>query len=557
MSSVDPQVIRSEQHTAIGNLLRVNVTIIVERWCRRAAEEQPHAKRVHHEVLLDHLHTLLETLGRSLAESEDPPTCQHCLLAAKHGEQRWKAGWSLPEVIRDYQILRLVTLDFLEEALDRPLGYREGLAIGLALDESIAASVVVYVNGREEQLRQMEEKRVEEVKQSQQRLQAHADALQEADRRKNEFMAMLAHELRNPLAPVRNALHILRLKASPDPELHWAREVIERQTQHMARMVDDLFDVSRIARGKVKLDKEPVDLASVVNRAIEEVRPIVDARKHQFTVAIPPDPIWLEADPQRLTQVLVNLLVNAAKYTNVGGQIFLTVERQSDDVLLKVRDTGIGIPADLLPRIFEPFTQEEQSVDRVQTGLGIGLALVRSLVDLHGGRVQAFSAGRGQGSEFVVHLPLLKVIPATSGEGKTPPSTSAVSPRRILVVDDNHDAANSLALLLTLMGHNVQTAPDGPSSLELAQTYRPEIILLDIGMPRMDGLEVARRLRQDLGLKDVLLVALTGYGQDQDRRRSHEAGFDIHLIKPVDIDHLHTLLQKPVQLADESKPETT
>jgi signal transduction histidine kinase len=446
-------------------------------------------------------------------------------------------------VIRDYQILRLVILQFLEETLDRPLGYGEVLAIGLAIDESISASVVVYVKGREEYLLQTEQKRIEELKQVQQCLEAHAEALRDADRRKDDFLAMLAHELRNPLAPVRNALHILRLKNSPDPELQWAREVIERQAQQMGRMVDDLFDVSRIARGKVKIEKEAVAIAMVVDRAVEAVRPLLDARKHQMTVVQPSEPVWLEADTHRLTQVLVNILVNAAKYTDEGGQISLTVQRQPNEVVLRVRDTGIGIPAELLPRVFEPFTQEEQSADRVQTGLGIGLALVRSLIDLHGGRVQGFSNGRGQGSEFVVHLPMLKETPTM--KAKTFPNPGPVSPRRVLVVDDNHDAARSLSMLLKLTGHDVQTAFDGPTALELARTHAPEIILLDIGMPRMDGLEVARRLRQEPNLKDVLLVALTGYGQDQDRRRSLEAGFNVHLVKPIEIDRLHTVLQTP------------
>jgi signal transduction histidine kinase len=542
--SVEPHVIRSEPHTEIGNLLQQNAGIVLELWSRRAAEEQPHAKRVHHEVLLDDIRALLQTLGRSL-ESQDPHTRQHCLPASNHGEQRWETGWSLPEVVRDYQILRLVIVDFLEETLDRPLGHREVLAIGLALDEAIAASVVMYVKGRDKYQHELEEKRAAENRQVQQRLREQAEALQEADRHKNEFLAMLAHELRNPLAPVRNAVQILRLKGSPDPELQWASELIDRQVQHMACMVDDLLDVSRIARGKVKLEKEPVELATVVTRAVEMVRPLVDARKHRATVALPPEPVWLEADPSRLVQVLANLLTNAAKYTDEGGQIWLTAERQGDEVVIKVRDTGIGIPADLLPRLFDPFTQEERLPDRAQGGLGIGLSLVRSLVDLHGGRVQATSAGRGQGSEFMLHLPVLKEMPPATAEGKEPVGGGQAPAHRILVVDDNKDAAQSLSLLLKLSGYDVHTAHDGPAALEAARAYAPEIVLLDIGLPRMNGLEVARRLRQDLGLKDILLVALTGYGQEEDRRRSQEAGFNAHLVKPVDLDELHELLARP------------
>ena len=553
MSLVDPDVIRSERHTEVGKLVLTNIGILIERWSRRAVAEQPNAKRVHHDVLLDHLNELLRTISHSLTSSKDPHTYQHRFPAAKHGEQRWDAGWSLPEVIRDYQILRLVILEFLEESLARPLGHREVLAIGLVLDESITASVVAFVKYREHHLLEIEQKRTEDLRESQARLQAHAKALQEADHRKNDFLAILAHELRNPLAPVRNALHILRVKSMPDPELQWAREVIERQAQQMTRMVDDLFDISRIERGKVKLDKEPVAVASIVERAVEEVRPLAEERKHQLTVALPAEAAWVDADRQRLTQVVVNILVNAVKYTAEGGQIHLGVERVADDVVFKFRDTGIGIPAELLPRIFEPFTQEQQSEDRVGGGLGIGLALVRNLVDLHGGRVQAFSAGRGKGSEFVMHLPVLKASPIAINIDKKAPDLSPAFPRRILVVDDNRDAARSLARLLALYGHEVQTAHDGPAALEAARTHIPEIILLDIGMPRMDGLEVARRLRQESCLKEVMLVALTGYGQDRDRRRSREAGFDVHLVKPVEFEHLQTILQISNQQAGEKK----
>jgi CheY-like chemotaxis protein len=259
-------------------------------------------------------------------------------------------------------------------------------------------------------------------------------------------------------------------------------------------------------------------------------------------VTIPAEPIWLEADRRRLVQVLVNLLVNAVKYTDEGGKLELRVMRESDDVVFTVRDNGIGIPAELLPRIFEPFIQEQQSENRAGGGLGIGLALVRQLIDLHGGRVQASSGGRGQGSEFTVYLPALKVDSAQPAGSKETQNLAATPARRILVVDDNRDAARSLAFLLNLHGHDVQFAHDGSAAIEMARVHAPEIILLDIGMPQMDGLEVARRLRQDPKMKDVLLVALTGYGQDRDRLRSQEAGFDVHLVKPVELEHLNVIL---------------
>ncbi|HLJ91893.1 MAG TPA: ATP-binding protein [Gemmataceae bacterium] len=543
--SVDPQVIRAEPHTEIGNLIQLHAGTILERWSHRAVQEQPQAPRVHHAVLLNDLRDFLQTLGRSLAESQAPSTCSHCLPASNHGAQRWQTGWSLPEVVRDYQILRLVLVEFLEETLDRPLGYREVLAIGLALDEAISASVVKYVQGRDQEFHELQANHIEENRQVQQRLRVQAEALREADRHKNEFLAMLAHELRNPLAPVRNAVQFLMLKGSADPELQWAGEVIDRQVQHMSRMVDDLLDISRIAQGKIKLEKVPVELATVVARAMEMVRPLVDARKHQATIAIPPEPVWLEADPPRVVQVLANLLTNAAKYTDEGGQIWLTMERQADEAVITVRDTGIGIPSEMLPKVFDLFAQGDRNPDPSQGGLGIGLSLVRSLVDLHGGRVQASSAGRGHGSEFVVHLPILQQTPPATPETRKPVEHSSAPAHRILVVDDNKDAAQSLALLLKLCGQDVRTANDGPAALEIARTYVPEIVLLDIGLPHMDGLEVARRLRHDLGLKDTLLVALTGYGQEEDRRRSEEAGFNAHLVKPLDLHELHKLLARP------------
>jgi signal transduction histidine kinase/ActR/RegA family two-component response regulator len=544
--SVDPQVIRAEEHAEIGDLLQRSIGFLIERWSRRAVEEQPNARRVHHAVLVDHMRDLLTTLGRSLAESKDLHTLQHCLTANRHGEQRWEAGWSLPEVVRDYQILRLVVLEFLQENLERPLAYRELLAIGLALDEALAASVVMYVHGREQHQRALEDQRAEQEKHAHEQLQKQADALQQADRRKNEFLAMLAHELRNPLEPIRNAVEIVRVQGPAAPDLHWARGVIDRQLTQLTSMVDDLLDVSRIARGKIRLQKEPIDLASVVQQAVETARPLIDCRKQALAVSLPDEPLWLEADAPRLTQVLVNLLTNSAKYTEVGGRIWLEVERDGLGAVLKVRDTGIGIAAEQLPFVFEPFVQEDRAAERAYGGLGLGLSLVRSLVELHGGKVEVFSNGPGQGSEFVVHLPLLGALPATGASRRDKPKASAKGPaRRILVVDDNYDSADSLALLLRFAGHEVRTAYDGRMALEAARAQAPDVVLLDIGLPGTDGHEIARRIRHELGLFQALLIALTGYGQEEDKRRSHEAGFNAHLVKPVNLEELRFLLAAP------------
>lgn len=539
--SLDPQVIRSEPHIEIGIILQQNVDQVLERWTERAIKEQSNAPRVHHAVLLNELRELLTSLGRSLAASKDPHSNGHCLPASVHGEQRWEAGWSLVEVVRDYQILRLVILDFLEEAMDRALSGREILAIGLALDEAIGASVAMYVKARNQFLGQLEHQRAEEDRQMQRRLQEQSEALREADRRKNEFLAMLSHELRNPLAPLRTAAQILRLKCPPDPELESTRAVIERQVQYMTRMVDDLLDISRITRGLVQLQKEPVELAFVVDRAVEMARPLIDARKHELTVSLPPEPIWLEADPARLVQVLTNLLNNSCKYTDENGQISITARRDNGSILVKVRDNGVGIPADLLSRVFEPFTQADRSLARSDGGLGIGLALVKSLIELHGGKVQAFSSGPGMGSEFMVQLPIWKQAPHLAA--KSEQILGNLNPRRrILVVDDSVDGAKALAMLLSILGHDVRTAHDGLNALAEARSNPPELVLLDIGLPGMDGFEVAQRMRQELGLKEAILVAITGYGQDEDRRRSREAGFDAHLVKPIDPNQLNSLL---------------
>ena len=368
--------------------------------------------------------------------------------------------------------------------------------------------------------------------------------LKEADRLKDEFLAMLAHELRNPLAPVRNALQIMKMPGTNSAMIGQARDMAERQVQHMARLLDDLLDVSRISRGKIELRKEVLDLTAAVNRSAEAVRPLFEERQHELIVSLPPASLRVEADPTRLEQVVTNLLNNAAKYTDPGGKVWVTAQHAGSEVVLRVRDTGIGIAPDMLPKVFDLFVQAERRLDRSQGGVGIGLTLVKKLVEMHGGRVEASSAGPGRGSEFVVRLPAAD-DPRAEGQAAAR-SRSAVPPplpcRRVLVVDDNMDAADSLALLLRLSGQEVRVAHDGPTALLAAQAFRPELVLLDLGMPGMDGYEVARRLRQQPESRTALVVALTGWGQDSDRRRSAEAGFDQHLVKPVEPSDLEKLL---------------
>jgi signal transduction histidine kinase/ActR/RegA family two-component response regulator len=368
------------------------------------------------------------------------------------------------------------------------------------------------------------------------------EALKEADRRKDEFLATLAHELRNPLAPIRNSLHILRLAGSDSGTAERVHEMMERQVGHMVRLVDELMEVSRITRGKIELRKEQVELADIIRSAVETSKPLIEAAGHQLAISLPAEPVTLEADPVRLTQVIANLLNNAAKFTKEGGQIWLDVRRKRSNAVVSVRDNGLGIPPDMLPKVFDLFTQLDRTYNRAQGGLGIGLTLVRSLVDMHGGSVEAKSDGPGQGSEFVVRLPLavgkIGMYDRVESAGRLAP----VVPRRILVVDDSRDAADSLGMLLKFLGADVLTANDGPAALEALKTYRPSVVLLDLGMPGMDGLEVARRARSQPEGRNVTLIALSGWGQEQDRRRSKEAGIDHHLVKPVDLSALEQLL---------------
>jgi signal transduction histidine kinase/ActR/RegA family two-component response regulator len=374
-----------------------------------------------------------------------------------------------------------------------------------------------------------------------------AAAFQELDRRKDEFLAILAHELRNPLAPLSNSLEVLRLAESGSELMEQTRGVMERQVRQMVRLVDDLMDVSRITRGKIELRRERTELAAVLECAVETARPVIEASGHELTMTLPPEPVSLDADLNRLAQVFANLLNNAAKYTEPAGQIRLTAETQGSEVVVKVRDTGIGISGEMLPRVFDIFTQGDRSLERAQGGLGIGLSLVRGLVELHGGSVAAHSAGLGQGSEFTVRLPVLvpaaREIRTADGEGDDDGEPPAVpAHRRILVADDNADSAESLALLLTMRGSEVRTAHDGWEAVETAAAFGPDIVLLDIGMPRLNGYEAARKIRQQARGKRVVLIALTGWGQDEDRRRSTDAGFDFHLVKPVDFAALEQLL---------------
>ena len=361
------------------------------------------------------------------------------------------------------------------------------------------------------------------------------ETLLEADRQKNAFLAQLAHELRNPLAPIRNAARLLSLRKSSPGDVIWASGMIDRQVQHLTRLIDDLLDVSRISRNKLELRRQRTELKDIVNAAVEISSHFIDQSGHELIVNISSESVFLFADSARLTQALMNLLNNAAKYTESGGRIELTAGVEGDHAILRVKDSGIGIDPSVLTQIFDMFYQVDSSLERAQGGLGIGLSLVKSVLELHGGTVEARSAGIGHGSEFVLRLPAQQSAgsPSASGADSDDLSKAGVA-RRVLVVDDSHDAAESLALFLQVAGHIVTTAFDGEQALEAAEKFRPHIALIDLGMPKLSGYEVCRRIRETEWGKKIILIAQTGWGQDDDKRRTRETGFDGHLVKPVD-----------------------
>ncbi|HKQ30834.1 MAG TPA: response regulator [Burkholderiales bacterium] len=373
-------------------------------------------------------------------------------------------------------------------------------------------------------------------------------ALQAAARRKDEFLAILAHELRNPLSAIHNGVQIMHRQNITEPKIVWARDLLGRQVKHLTRLIDDLLDVSRITTGRIELQREPIDLSVVITRAIETTRPLVEARRHKLMVKLPSEPLCVEGDTVRLIQVMDNLLTNAAKYTNEGGTIVVSVEHNADEsseeptAVVRVRDDGIGIPQSMLDQIFELFTQANPTFDRTQSGLGIGLALVRGLVSLHGGTVRATSDGPGKGSEFVVHLPLLSASFAVQSADPVTPVRQESSNMRVLVVDDNVDSAQGVVILLEAAGYKVEMAHSGDMGLARAIETRPDAVILDIGLPGLDGYEVAQQLRKHAAFRSVPLIAMTGFSDKSNRRRALQAGFDHYLVKPVDYEALMNVL---------------
>jgi signal transduction histidine kinase/ActR/RegA family two-component response regulator len=470
-------------------------------------------------------------------------------------------GFELAGMIRGHPRFQKLPIIFVSAVnlseLDRLKGYESGAVDYVPVPvapEILRAKVSVFAE-LHRKTRQLEllnrdlERRVAdrtaELEASAERLRESEARLQETDRRKDEFLAMLGHELRNPLAPIQAAAKLLRMEHLAKSHHSRALDLVDRQVEHLVRLIDDLLDVSRITRGAITLRREMVNLAEVVNRAIETNRPLIDTKRHALIVELPTQSVYVDGDITRLTQVVGNLLHNAAKYTDDGGEIRVRVESNGPDAFLYVKDTGVGIPADMLSKVFDLFTQVERPLNRKQGGLGVGLAMVQRLVEMHGGTVSAQSDGIGRGTQVAVKLPL-HVDVASSRVRKRRKDEAIIMHtigRRILVVDDNRDAADSIALLLEVAGHDVRTAYDGPDALNVASEFRPEVVILDLGLPSMDGFEIARQIEGQTWGKDVTLVALTGWGQQEDYRRTSDAGFDAHLVKPVAPDELLKILE--------------
>jgi signal transduction histidine kinase len=474
-------------------------------------------------------------------------------------------GFELASMIRQHPRFQSTAIILISAVLindiDRMKGYTSGAMDYLpvpVVPEILRAKVAIFLDlyrkTRElEALNRELEKRVHErtaeLEASTALLQSSEEKLRESDRRKDHFLAVLAHELRNPVAPIRNSTRVLKMRGAPDPDVQWSLDVIDRQVNHLTRLIDDLLDISRINRGKLELRRNRVALSEIVESALESSRPLIEQYGHLLTIELPTQPVYLDADLVRLSQVFMNLLNNSAKYTPKGGHIGLTAEveppgsESPNCVVVRVKDSGVGIAEEKLPRLFEMFVQLDDSTGRSNSGLGIGLALVRHLVEMHGGEVEACSDGLGQGSQFSVRLPALPGgrMPAAA-ETAVCELPGQSQRRRIVVVDDLPDNAASLTVLLRQLGHQVETAYGGLEALATVERFQPQIVLLDLGMPDLDGLQVCRRIREQAWGKKMILVALTGWGQEQDRRRAHEAGFDAHLVKPLDHGALGALL---------------
>lgn len=507
--TIDFAAIRSGRHEEIAEVLERNGESITDEWSVRARSENSEANASYRDELRNRLPGFVQAMGAALRRVDTSATGEHRLLAVEHGEQRWQIGWTLASVVADYQILRTVLLERLDQEMERGLDLTEAMAVGYFLDDAIQAAVVTFTEHQETQLRR-----------SHQRL--------------NEFLSVLGHELRNPLAAIKTGMELLKLRTEEDHSRVF--EVVGNQVDTTTRLLDDIMDVSRITRGQVEMKRETVRVWPIIESAAQSARSMIVSHQHALTMTPPGEELWINADATRLQQVVTNLLTNAAKYTEDGGEIFVAVTRDENEAVITVRDTGTGIDPSDLPHIFDLFVQSPENTGR---GLGIGLALARLIVEMHGGTISACSDGAGRGSEFTVCLPLVRDVV----ERRLSPDVdevlggdlSGTPARSILVVDDESATAQMLAALLEQFGHEVFVAFDGEEAAELAHRHQPEVILTDIGLPGMDGYALARAVRADEGTKEALLIAMSGYAHQAQQRHADEAGFDKYLVKPIDL----------------------
>jgi signal transduction histidine kinase/ActR/RegA family two-component response regulator len=520
MTTTAIERLRAESCITIGELIKNSVDEIVARWETRTREEHPDANRLHREILIDNLPGFLKKLGESLAkagqELEDPRS-----EAIEHGDQRWDNGWSITELVRDYQIMRMVLIDFLEEGLQRQLTTREMLVLNLTIDDAIAAAVAAFAT-------------------------AQTAPTNIADGSRSQALDLLlgvlgavGHELRNSLAPLTNSLEILRLARSDEAQLEYVQQVMGRQLQMLNRLVGDLMDLARLARGKMSIVRDRVDLAAIVRACAEDRRGVIAAAGITLRVEVPTLSIWTFADETRLSQAIGNLIDNARKFTDVGGAVAVRLQIvDARKALISVHDTGAGIDPAFLPRIFEAYAQAEQPLGGSRGGLGLGLALVKGVVELHGGSVAAASNGPGTGATFTIELPLLD---ASASAVDVPGEQPHRQPRRVLIIEDNSDSAESLKMYLELQGHLVSVANSGPEGISKATSERPDVVVCDISLPEMDGYAVAAELRRSVS-PPTLIIALSGCSPRPDPEAEADRVFDYYLLKPADPGRLADLL---------------
>jgi len=507
--------LRCETHVAIGDLIARDAHAIIARWTERAREEQPSATRVHHDVLIDHLPIFLKELGRSLASAGDDSS-ETRNQASEHGDQRWDNGWSVTEVVRDYQILRIVLVNHLENSLRRPLGSRESLVLNVFIDDAIAESVASFV--------------------ASQTLPGTSTSTTIDDGLELllNVLGTVGHELRNPLAPLSSAVEILRVAGADPEQVERLRQMMERQLRVLGRLVEDLMDLPRLARGKMTLDRKLLDLARLVRECAEDRRKGAETAGLTLTVAVPAEPVWILGDATRLTQAVGNLIGNAQKFTDRGGAVSVRLATPAaGKATIIVADTGIGIDAAMLPKVFEAYVQSDRSLDRSRGGLGLGLALVKGVVERHGGTTTALSEGPGKGATFVIELTVAAENPTPVPVDLSAGMTRG-TPRKVLIIEDNHDSAESLRIYLELYGHKIAVAHTGTQGIRAAADTPPEVVICDVGLPGMDGYAVAAEIRKSVRPQPGLIIAVTGHGARVGTEGEPDKVFDYYLLKPVD-----------------------